>query len=135
MPVIGLGAEVLVDDGASSAFVVIDGAVNLTVPDVEGSVVESKRLDLPGGLVVKIPGLKNAGSFTFEYEFTTVRKTRLDALVNLAQNWKVNLPTIAGGTTWTRTVPGILTSNKSGQVQPGEIQMVTCTVEVSGPAA
>lgn len=134
MPVIGRGATLEVDDGASNAFVEIADIVNLTVPDVEVGVVESKRLNLASATVVKLPALRNGGQFTFQYEFSQIKKTRLDALLGVQKNWKVTLPS-DDGTPWVRTAPGILTSNKSGQVDPDQIQMVTGTVEVSGPAA
>lgn len=133
MPVIGLGAKLEVNDGVGDAFAEVADIVNLTVPDKEFGVVESKRLNQSADKTIrKIPTMANPGQFTFQYEFNTTKKSRLDLLLGIEKQWKVTLKSDAGGD-WTRTVPGILTANKSDTVEPDAIQMVTCTVEVSGP--
>jgi hypothetical protein len=134
MPKIGLGAKIQVDDGAASAYVDIDDCVNLNVPDDEFGVVESKRLNLSSDkLIRKIVTMKDAGEFTFQYEFSAVKKIRLDALKGIEHNFKIILLSDGSTATWTATFPGIIRGNKIDQVEPDAIQMVTCTVVVSGP--
>lgn len=137
MPVIGLGASISVNDGsggAGSASAIIVDAVNLTVPDYEVGKVESKRLNLPNGVLVNIAALTDPGEFSFQYEFSTGKKTRLDALIGSSRVFVISLPTDVGSA-WTRTQGGFIKSNKSDSVTPDGIQMVTCTVVCSGPSS
>lgn len=134
MPKIGLGAAITVNDGsggAGSAQGLILDILNLTVPDAEVGVLESKRLNLPDSYLVKIAALKDPGQFQFQYEFSTGKKTRLDALLGSDRVFVVTLPTDVGST-WTRTVSGFVVSNKQDQVEPDQIQTATCTVQCTG---
>lgn len=134
MPVIGLGDKIQVDDGAASAFVDIDDVVNLNVPDDEFGVVESKRLNQDTDkLIGKVLTMKDAGEFTFQYEFSAVKKARLDALRGTTKNFKIILISDGATTTWTATFPGAIRANKNEQVAPDEIKLATCTVVVMGP--
>lgn len=136
MPKIGLGAKVEVTDGsggAGSDFGEVVDVVNLTVPDVEVGVVESKRLNLSDRVIRKLAALKDPGQFQFQYEFSTGKKTRLDAIIGSDRRFKVTLPTDTGSE-WTRTVPGFIVSNRNDQVDPDGIMMVTCVIQVTGPA-
>lgn len=135
MPVIGLGAKLEVDDGVASAFVEIDDIMNLQVPDDEFGSVESKRLNMDTDKTIRmLPTMANPGEFQFQYEFSGTKKDRLDALKGVEKNWKVTLPDDPSGT-WTKTVPGFVKSNKLDQVEPDQIETVTCVVTVSGPEA
>lgn len=134
MPVIGLGATLAVNDGsggAGSASAIIVDIVNLTVPDADVGVVESKRLNQSDRYLQKLAAMTDPGEFSFEYEFSTGKKTRLDALIGSSRVFVVTLPTDTG-TAWTRTTSGFIKSNKSGSVQPDGIQMVTCVVQCTG---
>lgn len=136
MPVIGLGATVAVNDGSGgigSASAIIVDAVNLTVPDYAVGVVESKRLNLPSGVIVKIAALSDPGEFSFEYEFSTGKKTRLDLLIGSPRVFIITLPTDVGAT-WTRSTPGFIKTNKTSSVTAEGMQMATCTVVCSGPS-
>jgi hypothetical protein len=136
MPKLGLGATLAVNDGSGSsgsASAIIVDIVNLTVPDREVQIVDSKRLNMADRLIGKLAGMDEPGTFQFQYEFSTGKKTRLDTLIGSDRVFVVTLPTDTGSA-WTRTVPGIITSNKSDQVEPDGIQMCTCTVQVTGAA-
>lgn len=134
MPCIGLGDKIQVDDGASNAFVDIDDVINLNIPDDEFGVVESKRLNQASDkLIRKVLTMKDAGEFTFQYEFSAIKKTRLDALKGTAKNFKIVLNSDGGTATWTATFPGSIRANKVEQVAPDEIKLATCTVVVTGP--
>ncbi|HEY1191935.1 MAG TPA: hypothetical protein VGE74_30170 [Gemmata sp.] len=136
MPVIGLGDKIQVDDGNADAFVDIEDVVNLNVPDDEYAVVESKRLNLAADKQVrKVLTMKDAGEFTFQYEFSADKKSRLDALKGAAKNFKIILNSDGETATWTATFPGSIRSNKVEQVAPDEIKLATCTVVVTGPIA
>lgn len=137
MPKIGLGATLAVNDGsggAGSASAIIVDIMNLTVPDREVQIIDSKRLNMSDRLIGKVAGMDEPGTFQFQYEFSTGKKTRLDALIGSDRVFVVTLPTDTGSA-WTRTVPGIITSNKNDQVEPDQIQTVTCTVQVTGAAS
>lgn len=137
MPKIGLGATLAVNDGsggAGSASAIILDICNLTVPDREVQIVDSKRLNMSDRLIGKVAGMDEPGQFQFQYEFSTGKKTRLDALIGSDRVFVVTLPTDTGSA-WARTVPGIIVSNKSEQVEPDQIQMCTCVVQVTGAAS
>lgn len=134
MPQIGLGAVIQVNDGAASAYVAIDDLVNLNVPDDEFGVVESKRLNQSSDkLIRKVVTMKDAGEFSFQYEFSAVKKARLDALKGTEKGFKIILQSDGATATWTASFNGIIRSNKIDQVEPDQIQMTTCTVVVTGP--
>lgn len=136
MPKIGLGATLAVNDGsggAGSASAIILDICNLTVPDVEVQMIDSKRLNMSDRLIGKVAGMSEPGQFQFQYEFSTGKKTRLDTLIGSDRVFVLTLPTDVGSA-WTRTTPGVIVSNKSEQVEPDQIQMVTCTVQVTGAA-
>lgn len=137
MPKIGLGATLAVNDGSggtgSSSAIILD-ILTMTVPDKEVQVLESKRLNLSDRIIPKLAGLEEPGQFTFTYEFSTGKKTRLDTLIGSDRMFVITLPTDTGSA-WTRTVPGFIVSNKSDSVAAGEIQTATCTVQVSGTAS
>lgn len=137
MPVIGLGATLAVNDGSGgsgSASAIILDILNMTVPDVEVGVVSSPRLNLSNRVIPKLAALQEPGQFTFQYEFSTGKKTRLDALIGSDRVFVITLPTDTGSA-WTRTTPGFIVSNKSDSVQAGEIQTCTCTVQLSGASS
>lgn len=130
---IGLGWDLAVNDGASSAFVNIDQIIDLTAPD-DGpyGMVESKTLDLSSNQVTRKPTVKTPGNFTFTYEFDKTQYARLDALKGTEKSWKVSS---TDGTPWTRTVPGVLTQQVISGVVADGIVAVQVTVEVSGAAS
>lgn len=134
MPKIGLGATISVNDGsggAGSASALILDVLTLTVADKEVQVLDSKRLNLSDRVIPKTAGLEEPGTFQFTYEFSTGKKTRLDTLIGSDRSFVITLPTDVGST-WTRTAPGFIVSNKMDTVSAGEIQTCTCVVQVSG---
>jgi hypothetical protein len=133
MPVIGLGAQLEVNDGALDAFVVIDDIMNLQIPDGEFGSTPSKLLNQSADKTIRyLPTMVEPGEFSFQYEFSGTKKDRLDTLKGVDKEWKVTLPDDPTGT-WTKTVPGFVKSNKQDPTEPDQIQTVTCVVCVSGP--
>jgi hypothetical protein len=137
MPKIGLGATLAVNDGsggAGSDSAIIVDILSLTVPDREVQFKDSKKLNQSDRIIQKVAAMDEPGTFQFTYEFSTGKKTRLDALIGSARVFVVTLPTDTGSA-WTRTVPGVIASNKQDSVVADEIQTVTCTVQVTGAAS
>lgn len=130
---IGLGWDLAVNDGVADAFADILYIVDMDTPD-EGAfgMVESKRLDLSGKQVERIPTVKTPGDWTFTYEFDKTQYARLAALKGVAKNWKVSS---TDGVAWTRTVPGVLLGQQVGRVTADGIVPVTVTVGASGAAS
>jgi hypothetical protein len=133
MPVLGLGATIFVNDGsggAGSASAEIVDVLNFTVPDYEVGVVESKRLNQSDRVIRKLAAMREPGQFSFQYEFSTGKKTRLDALVGSDRVFVITVPTDVGSA-WTRTAPGFIVSNKIDSVVADGITTATCTIQVS----
>jgi hypothetical protein len=134
MPTIGLGAKIEINDGAASAFVVVDDLVNLQVPEAEFGTTDSKLLNQSSDKTIrKLVTMMDPGEFTFQYEFSAVKKARLDALKGVAKSYKITLLSDGATATYVVTAPGILRSNKMDQTEPDVIQMATATVVVTGP--
>ncbi len=129
---IGFGGTVHVNDGASSAYVIVPNIVDFMPPAYKLGTVESKRLDLPGGVIVKIPTLTNGQSFTIKHNFTKAAFARFEALrtAKAAKNFRITLPD--GSPYFTETVPGIVVENKKGSIESETIMTIETTVEVSG---
>lgn len=129
---IGYGATLEINDGPASAFEVVPMLTTLGVPSYVTGVVESKRLDLPNRVIIKLPTLVNGGSFPFSLQFTHEQHARLilvrDALAEY--QFRVTIPDDDGDTVV--TAPGILTEVKVDDLDPEKITVIDCTVEVSG---
>lgn len=135
MAKIGNGTTITVNDGsggAGSAAAAILDVIAINVPDPEVGTVESKRLNLPSDYLIYLPTLKNPGQFSFTYESSTGKKTRLDTLIGSDRVFVVTVPTDTGSS-YTRTVGGFIISNKLDQVEADAIQTGTCVIQCSGP--
>lgn len=132
MSQIGLGWKLAVNDGVADAFADVDALTELSVPD-DGPVgmAESKRLDITGNTVTRVPTVQTPGAFTFTYEHTKARYDRFKVLKRVEKNWKV---TSTEATPFVRTVPGVLSQQEISGVQADGIVLCTVTVEVTGPA-
>lgn len=127
---IGLGTTLHVDDGAANAFQVVPDLLSIDPPADEVGMVESKRLDISGGLMGKVVGIKDGGTFSFTYEFTQAAYARMEALKGASKNFKI---TPNGGTA--RTTPGFVTQNKQDAIEADGIMSATVTVCVNGPTS
>lgn len=129
---IGYGATLEINDGVASAFVPVDMLTTLGVPSYVTGTVESKRLDLPNRVIIKLPTLVNGGNYQFSCQFTHAQHARLvaarDALAEY--QFRVTIPDDDGDTVV--TAPGILTEVKVDDLDPEKITVINCTVEVSG---
>jgi hypothetical protein len=129
---IGFGGTVELNDGPGDTFVVIPKVTSLGVPSATVGTVESKRLDLTGGVIVKLATLINGGSVTIKHQFThaqfarleTVRKARIEKLL------RVTVPDDDGNTEV--TVPVLLTQNKTSDLDAEKITEIDSMFEVSG---
>lgn len=131
---IGLGATLAVNDGsggAGSASGAIIDIITMTIPDPELGSVDSKRLNLSGGLIGKLAALKEPGELTFQYECSKGKKDRLDALIGSNRVWVATLPD-AGDGVYTKSIPGFLKSNKIDPVAADGMVMATAAIQVNG---
>jgi hypothetical protein len=129
---IGYGATLEIDDGVADAFEEVPMLVTLGVPSYVTGVVESKRLDLPNRVIIKLPTLVNGGNYSFSCQFTHAQYARLVATRDLLaeKNFRVTIPDDDGDTVV--TAPGILTEVKVQDLDAEKITVIDCTVEVSG---
>lgn len=135
MPCIGLGAKVEINDGASDAYVEVDDIVNLTVPEAEFGVVDSKRLNQASDKTMrKLVTMMDPGEFSFTYEFGAAKFLRLNTLKGTSKNFRITLPSDGVDDELVITVPGVVRANRMEQVEPDAIQQATATILVTGPA-
>ncbi len=106
--------------------------VTLGVPSEVVGTVESKRLDLPGGVIKKLATLKNGGSFSITQQFTNAGFARMETIraAKSEKHYKFTIPDDDGDTEI--TVPGIITENKTSGLEAEKITEFETMVEVSG---
>lgn len=133
---IGDGSTIEVNDGAADAFVEIDQVIDFDVPSEQVGTVESKRLNLDGGVIRNLATLKKPGSFTIRQNFTNAGFARMEAIRTGSQvtpkQWKFTVTDDDSDTEI--TVPGILTENKITKVEADKITEFETMVQVSGAA-
>jgi hypothetical protein len=144
MSVIGYGAKIQINDGASAAFVDVDDVTQIDMPDEVWGTAESKRLNLPAALILSVPTLKKAGELKVTYENNKTTWDRINVLKtggtpsDRPQNmsFKITIPNTPGASpaTYTRTIPGFVIENKLDSVEADKIQTATFTVAINGPA-
>lgn len=129
---IGFGGTLEINDGAGDTFVAVDMIVTLGIPNYTVGTVESKRLDLPGGVIKKLATLKNGGSLTVKQQFTNAGYARMNALrdAKAEKQFRFTIPDDDGDTQV--TVPGLVTANKVSDLDAEKITEFDTTIEVSG---
>lgn len=138
---IGFGATCEIDDGGNgaasgAAYTEVDMIVTLGVPSEKTNIVESKRLDLPGGVIRKLAALKDGGEFTIKQQFTNAGFARMEALRNTHQEdktynlFKITVPDDDGDTEV--IVRGIVTENKTDGLEAEKITEFETMVTVQG---
>ena len=138
---IGFGATCDIDDGGDgsptgAAYTAVDMIVSLGVPSEKTGVVESKRLDLPGGVIRKLTTLKDGGEFTIKQQFTHAGFARMEAMRNAHQAdrtfnlFKLTIPDDDGDTEV--IVPGFITENKTDSLESEKITEFETMVTVRG---
>jgi hypothetical protein len=132
MSVIGYGAAVAINDGAGNAFQDVPDLTSIDPPADEVGSAESKRLNLPGGVITSVSTLINPGEFSFTMEFDTPLMTRLESLKKVPKNFRITIP---GTTSFVKTVPGFITKNETDSVEADKITSITTTVKITGPAS
>ena len=83
----------------------------------------------------KLAAMLDPGEFKFQYQFSASKKSRLDLCVGKQHTFVIVLQSDGSPSTWTRTAPGFIKSNRMDEVAPDEIQTVTATVVVTGPVS
>ena len=140
MPCIGLGAKVEFSAadpalGSPGTYTVVDDIVNLTVPDEEFGVVESKRLNLAIDKTIrKLITMKDAGEISFQYEFGAAKFLAMNGIKGANRAWRITLPSDGTDADIVFVIPGTLRGNKVEPVVADEIEMVTATIVATGPA-
>lgn len=138
---IGFGATCEIDDGGTGAatgaeYTEVDMIVTLGVPSEKTGIVESKRIDLPGGVIRKLATLKDGGEFSIKQQFTNAGFVRMQALRNAHQadkTWnlfKITVPDDDGDTEI--IVPGIVTENKIDGLEAEKITEFETMITVQG---
>ncbi len=129
---IGFGGTLEINDGDADAFVEVGMIVSLGLPSEVVGTVESKRLDLPGGVIKKLATISNGGSLQVVTQFTHASFTRLKTLrkAKVEKLFKFTVPDDDGD--HEITVPGIITETKVSSLEAEKITEIETTIEVSG---
>lgn len=129
MSVIGLGDKVEINDGAASAYVIVDDVVDIDVPDAMLGAAVSKRLN-SGGTLTKVSTVRDPGELKFTWEFNQAQMTRLNNLKGTAKNFKVTMLDPANSS-FVRICAGFIQQNKPTKIVADEIKEVETTVMLS----
>lgn len=134
---IGFGATCEIDDAGDgsapgAAYTVVDKIVSLGVPSEKVGIVESKRLDLSGGVIKKLATLKDGGEFSIRQQFTHAGFDRMETIRAAKDEhlFKITIPDDDGDTEI--IVPGIITENKTDSLEAEKITEFETMVTVSG---
>ena len=127
---IGFGGVLEINDGAGSAFVLVDAIVTLGVASYTLNTVDSKRLS--SDVVKVIPGIKKGDAFTIQMENTRAGVVRFRTLFDAREEkqFRFTIPDDEGDyDEW--TVPGIVTQVKKSDLEVESITMLEVSVQVS----
>lgn len=129
---IGFGGVFEINDGVADAFVVVPKVESLGVPNEVTGTVESKRLDLDEAVIVKLATIHNGGSFQVKIQLTAATIARLETIrqARATKHFRVSIPNDTGF--YRITVPGIITSNQTEDLEAEKITVINCSIEVSG---
>jgi hypothetical protein len=132
---IGYGTTVFVDDGASSAYVGIDNLIDCDPPAEKLNTVESKRLNIAGGVLVSVPTLFDPGECQVYQQFTNAGFSRMETLrkAKTLCHFKFTIVDDVSGTTV--IVPGYVTQNQTEKVEADKITAFTTMFKVAGAAS
>lgn len=132
---IGFGTQVYVDDGASNAYVGVDNLVDCDPPAEQLGTVESKRLNIAGGVLVKVPTLFSPQDCQLRQQFTNAGFARMEGIrkAKAKRNFKFTIVDDVTGTTV--IVPGYITQNKTDKVEADKITEFVTSVAVCGAAS
>ncbi len=111
----------------------ITNIISVVPPSEILQVIESKRVDLPGGVIVKVPALLDPGKGSIQQDFThagylqqeTIRKAKV------AVPFVFTIPDDGGNTVI--TVSGFITENKTNSVEADKITEFETMIDFSGP--
>lgn len=144
--IIGFGATLDVNDGASNAYEDIPEVTMITLPDLSTTSVETTYLGLSEPYKTFTPGLTDAGVLTFDCNWSSATYARMFALLGKLKhstripptgtdvNWRITSPdedASGSGGAQTYTFNGFLT--KIGQpIEIEGVMKMSCEVKISG---
>ena len=124
---IGFGGTIEINDGGGGSYVELEGVVTLGIPVYTTGTVESKRLNRE---VVKfLPTIARGETLTINHTVTHANWARVEALRGAEYSFRFTIPDDAGDTQ--RTVPGIITANKTSDLDPEAVTMIETTLQIS----
>lgn len=126
MAYIGIGAKLEFENGSGWAEVLHCKSVNL--PDFNVASIETTHLGLTNYGKTFMPGMIDAGSISFEAEYTADTYADLQGLVRETLGWRISDPT---GPSVVVTCDGFLTSLKSS-MSADEEMMITGEIKLTG---
>lgn len=132
---IGYGSLLYINDGASSAYVVIDNVVDAEPPAEKLGTVESKRLSISGGVLVHVPTLFDPGEVQIKQQFTQAGFSRLEGLRKAKTKSNVKFTMVDDTSTTVVIVPGYFTQNKLSKLEADKITDFTSSFRVGGAAS
>lgn len=146
MGIIGFTAKLEVNDGSSNAYAVIDQATTITLPSQDTTSVETTYLGLSTPHKTFTPGLTDAGTLSFECNYTSATYARLQGLLGKLKhdsripptgtdvNWKITAPDEDGsgsGGAQTFTMNGFL-SKLDLSMEVEAVMKIKGEVKISG---
>jgi hypothetical protein len=129
---IGYGDTILIDDGASSAYVVIDNVIDFDPPDEQLGIVVGKYLTMTNRRLTKTPTVFDPGQARIKQHMSQVGYSRMEGLKKnrTKKNFKyVMLDNVSNTTV---IVAGYVRSNKHGPVVADEIKTFESQIEHTG---
>jgi hypothetical protein len=115
--------------------------VTISVPAVEVSSVESTHLNVTDGFKTYVPGLKNAGTLSFEANYTKDAYTTLDNIRGLLKSgsndieWRITAPDEDGAgafTPQTFIFKGFVMKTEGPTFEPEGLAKLKCEVQITG---
>lgn len=105
--------------------------IGVAVPEISQDYIDVTNLDSTGGFREYIPGLKDAGELTFEFNYTPAMFTALKPLGdnNTLTKWRLTLPLGAGQSTtgdvhtWDAFITPSVAQGQQGEHWKGSVRM------------
>ena len=129
---IGYNSAAYIDDGAASAYVVVDNLLDFDNAAPKLGIVESKRLNTPNATAVKIPTIFDGGEAMLTQQHTQAGWNRLETLRKARAVKHVKFSVIDDTSTSVRVVPGYFVHNKQSKVKVDGITEFVTTFAISG---
>jgi len=132
---IGFGSTLHVNDGASNAYVQVFNLNTFTPPSEKLNTVESKRLDTPGAVIVKVPTMFDPGECSAKLQFSQAGFARFETPRKAKTKINLKFTVVDDVSTTVVIVPGYVTQNKADAVEPDKITEFEVMFAICGPAS